>query len=845
MSATLSRQQLLAFAFFPVLAIAALSAPVAAQCANVWLGTPALPGTDGLVAASIEWDPDGPGPRTPVVVFGGDFTFAGGIATRGIVTHDPLTGEWAPIGDGIPARIRALAVLPNGDLVAGGSFTIVGGMPANNIARWDGTAWLPLGAGLDVVDFPFEAVTSLVVMPNGDLIAAGDFTRAGGVTASHIARWNGSSWSPLGQGLGGPPFSAPTPQCMALLPNGNLVVGGNFTTAGGVSAGRIAVWNGASWSAMGSGVGGVSGFTVVDTLLVLPNGDLVAGGLFTSVDGVSASNIARWNGVSWAPLGSGVDGRVLTIATLPNGDLAVGGDFVTAGGVPANRVARWDGAVWSAIGVGFNSLVFSLLPRANGEIVAGGLFGSSGGQIALRVARWGGTSWSPLNAGIAGSDLYAALALPNGEVVAGGAFGVTGVLGTPNVAQWDGTAWLPLGTGTDAAVHALARLPNGDVIAGGDFTVAGGVAVNRVARWNGTAWSSIGATLQQLVRALVVLPNGDLAVGGAFPGGVVLWNGTTWSSPGVGVGGEVRALAVMPNGDLVAAGSFTTAGGVPANGVARWSGTSWSPLGAGAFPTGYGGEVRALAVLPNGDLVCGGYLPGHITRWDGANWSWPGALPDNQVSALAVLPDGDLVVSGGFGFVGALESRGLARWDGAAWSAMDWAYPHWPAAAIASLANGDLIVAAAPPGGCFVRRLATTCPALAGVVGLGCAGTGGANVLTAQSLPWIGSTYRSEATGMPANGFAFVVLGFGSLAIPLASLSPQGGPGCDLQVTIDVLDALPIVAGRVAMAIAIPDTTAFVGITVRQQVLPVELGLAGNVVGFTATNPLAVTIGAF
>jgi hypothetical protein len=67
--------------------------------------------------------------------------------------------------------VNALAVLPNGDLVAGGSFLNVGGVRMNNITRWDGAAWRPLGTGTQ------NTVSALVVLANGDLVAGGCSTR--------------------------------------------------------------------------------------------------------------------------------------------------------------------------------------------------------------------------------------------------------------------------------------------------------------------------------------------------------------------------------------------------------------------------------------------------------------------------------------------------------------------------------------------------------------------------------------------------------------------------------------------------------------------------------------------
>lgn len=92
----------------------------------------------------------------------------------------------------------------------------------------------------------------------------------------------------------------------------------------------------------------------VRAVAVLPDGSLVAGGSFSTAGGVLVNKIARWNGSSWAPLGNGMNGSVSALALMPNGDVVAGGDFTTAGGMAANRVARWDGTAWSALGSGFN-----------------------------------------------------------------------------------------------------------------------------------------------------------------------------------------------------------------------------------------------------------------------------------------------------------------------------------------------------------------------------------------------------------------------------------------------------------------------------------------------------------
>jgi len=103
---------------------------------------------------------------------------------------------------------------------------------------------------------------------------------------------------------------------------------------------------------------------------------------------VGANNIARWNGTAWSPLGTGMNNWVLALAVLPNGDLVAGGRFTTAGGVSAIRIARWNGAAWSPLGTGMNSEVRALAVLPSGDLVAGGWFTTAGGNPSAYFARW-------------------------------------------------------------------------------------------------------------------------------------------------------------------------------------------------------------------------------------------------------------------------------------------------------------------------------------------------------------------------------------------------------------------------------------------------------------------------
>jgi hypothetical protein len=185
--------------------------------------------------------------------------------------------------------VHALIVFDDGTgpaLYAGGSFTTAGGVAVNRIARWNGQSWSALGTGMD------EAVLALEVFDPGTgraLFAGGGFTTAGGVGARLIARWDGTSWSALGGG-----FTRYNVQSLRAFDDGTgeaLYAGGMFVRAGGEAASHIARWNGTSWSAVRSGMN-----SSVRSMAVFDDGTgpaLYATGYFTSAGGRASSYIAK------------------------------------------------------------------------------------------------------------------------------------------------------------------------------------------------------------------------------------------------------------------------------------------------------------------------------------------------------------------------------------------------------------------------------------------------------------------------------------------------------------------------------------------------------------------------
>lgn len=395
----------------PIALALVASAPVHAGdgCQPQWDNTIGQPGTNHRITALAAFD-DGFG---PALYAGGIFSMAGGVEANRIARWDPSSGEWSPLGSGMDGWVTTLTVFDDGSgggpaLYAGGTFLTAGGTTVNNIARWDGDSWSALGSGMSGPDGPYYVgVTELTVFDDGSgpaLYVGGSFTTAGGVNASRIAKWDGTTWSPLGSGINAEQYWGHV-HALAAFDDGSgsgpaLYAGGGFHTADGMTVNHIARWDGQQWSALGSGMS--SG---IASLAVFDDGSgaaLFASGLFSTAGGVTVNSIAKWDGQQWSALGTGMAGQpVAVLAVFDDGSgpaLYAGGNFFTIGGVTVNHIAKWDGQEWTALGSGIESSaccpnIGALMAFDDGggpALYVGGLFTAAGGLPTSYIAAWRG-----------------------------------------------------------------------------------------------------------------------------------------------------------------------------------------------------------------------------------------------------------------------------------------------------------------------------------------------------------------------------------------------------------------------------------------------------------------------
>jgi hypothetical protein len=364
-----------------------------AQC-HTWSTEFANLSPQGQVYALQPFD-DGTGPALWV---GGNF---GGVCCPGAGTG--VIAKWDghswQAGDPLQSlddEVDSLAVYDSGSgpsIYAGGYFDYAPS-PGGGIARWDGTSWTPVHGGL--IDPPYNQVSvmSMSVLDTGqspELYVAGGFSGADQnlVHSRSIVKWNGSDWAGVGGGLGNAPQQPVGAYATAVFDDGSgpaLFVGGLFSTAGGTPTGPIAKWNGTSWSGVGA-----PGNGTVFSLAVYDDGHGPA--LYASGNSMvnGGPGIARWDGLFWNPLAVSPAAEVIYPFDDGSGPSLFAGGYCSAIGGPISCVARWDGAHWSEIGT-INGQIDCLGAFDDGtgsNLFVGGWLTSEGGGIhASGITKW-------------------------------------------------------------------------------------------------------------------------------------------------------------------------------------------------------------------------------------------------------------------------------------------------------------------------------------------------------------------------------------------------------------------------------------------------------------------------
>lgn len=359
------------------------------------------------------------------------------------------------------------------------------------------------------------------------LYIAGQFSEAGGNPARGIASWDGSNWSPMGDGLDSFPMGPSIPANTRVMAHygTHLYVGGNFKWAGDDNAKYLARWNGADWEMI---PGGQPNGAVYDIQTF--NNELYICGFFDSIGNLPASGIAKWDGVAWSQVGNydfASSGSV-TEMEFYHGNLYIGGGFADPQSLTC-RLAKWDGVSWqfltSALTGGIAD-VWDMIVYDDELYVSGLFYEGVGSNPGNSIMRWNDTTWRDVGGSC---DFYShnvpqvrQMEVHGGKLYCAGNFEIMGGVFCFGLSSWDGADWCGYATsfltnGQEAGTFSLTFFRDTLYVSGGFFLVDGD-SVHGVCKWTGGTFVDTcghivtGIEEPTQVTTLTIYPNPASAV---------------------------------------------------------------------------------------------------------------------------------------------------------------------------------------------------------------------------------------------------------------------------------------------------------------------------------------------
>ena len=582
------------------------------------------------------------------IVIAGNFTNYSSTSRNRIArlnTNGTLDNSYNP-GTGFNSSVYGIDIRPDDKIVAVGAFTLFNGVVRERMARLKtngslDSSFLP-GFGFD------NTVYSLALMNNGNIVAGGDFGYFSGIVRNKVAMVdaNGSLITTFNPGGG---FNSVVYALHAQV-DGKVLAGGSFSTYKGNSTNKIirldSIGNKDTTFITGTGFGSSGGF-VVYSIQTYPDGRIVTGGEFSEYDGISRNRIVRLFPDGKVDLSlnmyTGFNGTVKSIVVQQDGKILVGGDFRVVNGVVYSGIARLhrDGSLdptfKTGTGINYNVAytgVHALLIQPDGKIIVGGNFFDYNGNSARGLMRLypNGTLDTSFNAGtgVGAGAIYQMVLQNDGKIIIGGSFNSYDGVNTNKIARinTDGTRDISFQTGTfpnagfNQDVKALALQPDGKLLVGGGFSKYKTTFVsNRILRIkpDGDLDTSFlqNNGFNGVIEAIGLQADGKIVVGGTF----TMFNTTarnriarveangnldpTFYPGSNGFFGNVTELIVQGDSQIVAAGTFTTYNLINHKRIIRLNpnGTVDNSIN---FGTGFTDDVETLALQSDGKILAGG-----------------------------------------------------------------------------------------------------------------------------------------------------------------------------------------------------------------------------------------------
>jgi uncharacterized delta-60 repeat protein len=654
------------------------------------------------------------------IIIGGNFTSYNGLETGRLIrlntdgSHDTSFNTSIAAGSGI---VNKIVQQSDGKIVIVGSFTKYNGITVNRIARIlpDGnldTSFLT-GSGAP------SNINCIQIQPDGKIILAGSFIKFNGLDVNRIIRLNADGSLDTTFNIG-TAFNEEI-HAMVLLPDGKIIVGGEFTDYNGIAANRITRLNtdGTMDSGFLSGTGLNNG--VVYAIKIDIFGNIMAGGSFTDLyNGVGVNRLLLLNpdGTIKTDFDTGAGPGSASVYSLENsaeGAWYIGGSFSVFDSQNQGKLAKIDvngihDISYLSAGVGFDNSVLKIVPLPDNKTMIFGNFSKFNGIPSSKIARIlpNGDLDHTFNSAMTGANntIKTAARQPDGKIIIAGSFTSYNHTICNRIARIfpDGSLdnRFISGNGFNGQVFSVAIQSDQKILVAGNFTKYNGITYGRIVRLmaDGTIDGSFNTATgaNGIIDVIIVQPDGKIILGGRFD----TFNGMGYSrlirlnadgsidtsfSIGIGFDKNVYALDLQSDGKIIVGGSFLNYNGASKKRILRLNSDGTLDV---TFNSGTGfsnGDVRSILVQPDDRILIGGTFSGNYNgnaslrllrlSSDGVFDSSFSASLNSTLFTMGFTADNKLLIGGNFNSVSGAAKHRIARlklcnnsskWNGSGWS---------------------------------------------------------------------------------------------------------------------------------------------------------------------------------
>ena len=558
-----------------------------------------------------------------------------------------------------------MEIQPDGKIIAGGMFSGAG-LPENGVRlNPDGTIdpTFASQSGIAIRDIEIEPDGRIVVVGNASSNLNTGLVRrltSTGVSDGSLAALNISG----------------RVEVMKIKANGQILIGGTFTSIEGFTLGRMALINSngtldLTFNQNNAGAGGTSGY--VNDIEEAPDGKLMIGGFFTTFNGTPRRCVARLNSdgmldTTYADNTSLTNSMVNDLELLASGKVVVG--ISTGVGI---RMFDSDGSVDSSFVclLTLNGRVQEILVQPDGKILIGGVFPWMNGVKRNSLARLNvdgtlDTSFIPyFSTDLLPPGITALAIQPDGKIY-------IAMQGANQVVRMnvDGTLDASFVSPSLGTTEDIVPLANGQVLVAGSYGIR---RLNATGSNDATFSASVTG-----VRKMIVQSDGRIFIGGTFTqigttirGRIARLNSkgsldATFNPPG-GANGTVEDFDIQADGKVVLGGDFSSLNGLPRLRIGRLFDNGNLDE---SFNQTADGTVRAVKIQPDNKILIGGsmgfvqsQLSVGIARLntDGSLDGSFTARPNTTVYEVVPQPDNKVLIGGDFILVNSFSALRVAR----------------------------------------------------------------------------------------------------------------------------------------------------------------------------------------